>query len=469
MARRAPGARVLRVPLAGTLLGLAALAVLAPTPAGADRVVPRKGPVVRGFVTRTDTEVVVNRYRCRSAAMTFGVVRFPLADVRRVDEEVVVDEVVRRRAEDLAPDDVAGRIGLATYAQSQKVRPEAQRLLEEALALDPTNAQALALYGGAERLAAARRGSVALDPQLRRLLGSWTALPDAATREREARRLEAERGLAYRPEVLERWWRGAREPKGLREDVPLVLRADRFPGGAYTLYVPPAYDPLVPMPLLFVLHGGVGGGKDGTAVTSRGKDAVPLYLEGAERLRWILVAPNALAGPWSNPANEPFLSTVLDEVTARYNVDLDRVHLAGHAAGGTGAWWFGSRRTDAFASVSPSASSAPQGQKAFLAARTALFVYHSADDPVTPVDPIPPAVDAMLEAGCDVVYMQLEDQGHGFPGVAELEMFDAIRAKRLFDARRTSAWPRSSFLRPIGADEAKAFPPGALPLPVRPR
>jgi len=455
---------------AGALgVALAGLAALASPAARADRVVPKKGPAVRGFVTRTDTEILVNRYRSSSPVMTYGVVRFPLADVRRVEEELVVEEVVRRRADDLKPDDVAGRVGLATYAQSQKVRLEAQRLLEEALALDPTHAQALALYGGPEKLAAARRGSVALDPTLRKLVGSWAAIPDAPTREREARRLEAEHGLAFRPEVLERWWRGAREPKGLREDVPLTLRADRFPGAAYTIYVPPTYDPLVPMPLLFVLHGGVGGGKDGAAVTSRGKDATTLYLEGAARLGWILVAPNALAGPWSNPVNEPVLMAVLDEVLARYDVDLDRVHLAGHAAGGTGAWWFGSRHTDVFASVSPSASSAPQGQRAFLAARTALFVYHSADDPVTPVDPIQPAVDAMLDAGCDLVYLQLEDQGHGFPGIAELEMFDVIRVKRLVDARRTSAWARSSFLRPLGPDEAKAFPPGALPPPAKPR
>ena len=466
MGPRGVRARVLRVALTTAALGLGALDA---PPADADRVVPKKGPAVRGVVTRTDTEILVNRYRSKSAAMTFGVVRFPIADVKRVEEELVVDEVVRRRAEDLKPDDAAGRIGVATYAQSQTVRLAAQRLLEEALALDPTNAQALSLYGGAEKWASARKGNPALDPSLRKLLASWAAIPDPATREREARRLESELGLPWRPEVLERWWRGAREPKGLREDVPLTLRAERFPGAAYTIYVPPAYDPLVPTPLLLVLHGGVGGGRDGTAVTSRGKDAVTLYLEGAARLGWILVAPNALAGPWSNPVNEPFLVTVLDEVTARYHVDLDRVHLAGHAAGGTGAWWFGSRHTDVFASVSPAASSAPQGQRAFLTARTALFVYHSADDPVTPVDPIPPAVDAMLEAGCDIVYLQLEDQGHGFPGVAELEMFDAIRVKRLFDARRTTAWPRSSFHRPIGADEAKAFPPGALPPPTKSR
>lgn len=462
MGGRAIRARALCVALVG-------LSALGPTDARADRVVPKKGPAVRGFVTRTDTEILVNRYRSSSPVMTFGVVRFPLADVRRLEEEIVVEEVVRRRAEDLKPDDVAGRVGVATYAQSQKVRLEAQRLLEEALAIDPTNAQALALYGGPEKLAAARRGSPALDPSLRKLVSSWAAIPDAATREREARRLETERGLPWRPEVLERWWRGAREPKGLREDVPLVLRADRFPDAAYTIYVPPSYDPLVPMPLLFVLHGGVGGGKDGTSVTSRGKDAMTLYLEGAVRLGWILVAPNALAGPWSNPVNEPLLMAVLDEVLARYDVDLDRVHLAGHAAGGTGAWWFGSRHTDVFATVSPSASSAPQGQRAFLAARTALFVYHSADDPVAPVEPIQPAVDAMLDAGIDLVYLQLEDQGHGFPGVAELEMFDVIRVKRLFDARRTSAWPRSSFLRPMGADETKAFPPGALPPSAKPR
>ncbi len=42
---------------------------------------------MRGVVSRTDTEIVVNRYRAKSAAMTYGVVRFPIADVRRVDED----------------------------------------------------------------------------------------------------------------------------------------------------------------------------------------------------------------------------------------------------------------------------------------------------------------------------------------------------------------------------------------------
>ena len=64
-----------------------AVLVGVPPSVGADRVFPKKGAMVRGAVSRTDTELVVNRYRSTTGAMTYGVVRFPLADVRKIDEE----------------------------------------------------------------------------------------------------------------------------------------------------------------------------------------------------------------------------------------------------------------------------------------------------------------------------------------------------------------------------------------------
>jgi poly(3-hydroxybutyrate) depolymerase len=446
-----PAAKPARV--LGALVALASAFVAAP--ASADRLVPKKGPAVRGTVIRTDTEAIVNRFRSRTAAMTYGVVRFPLDQVKRIEEEENAEETVRRKAEELKPDDADGRVGLAKYAIGQKVKPEATRLLEEALALKPDHAEALALYGDRARFAAAKRGNPALDPDLRRDLVAYLAMEDGSARAKEARRLEAERGFLARPEVLERAWRSSRAPKGLREDVALTLRSDKHPGGVYTISVPDTYDPLVPCPLLFALHGGGRGGKEGDQVVGSGRDAASLYVGGIARVGWILVCPTALAAPWSAGPNEGFLLSVLEEVQARYNVDLDRVYLTGHSMGGFGTWWFGPRHTDLFAGIGPTAGGGPGGFKELKEARTAIFSYHSADDPVCSVAPIQPAMETLLKMDADLVYLQLEDRGHSFPPEAEQELFDVFRVKRLYDARRQSAWPRSSFSRKATSDETK--------------
>ncbi len=444
---RAPG-----FPLVGIVL--AALALSA-TSAPADKVVPKRGPPLKGAVTRTDTEVIVNKYGSHVLAMKYGVTRLPLDAVKRVEEEPVPEEVVRRKHDDLKPDDARGRVDLAKTAISQKVRTEAARLLEEALAIDPGNAEALSLYGGPERWQAAKRGNPVLDRDLQKDLRAYLAMEDGAARAKEAQRIEAAHGFPAKAEVLERMWASGRRPKGLQEDVPITLRSDRHPGGRYTVLVPETYDPLVPTPLLFALHGGGRGGKEGDQVVGSGREAVTLYHDGIALLGWILVCPTALAAPWAATGNEPFLLSCLEEIEATYNVDLDRVYLTGHSMGGFGTWWFGPRHLDLFAAIGPTASGGPGGFKALKDARTGIYVYHSADDPICPVAPIQPAVETLLESGADVVYLQLEDRGHSLPPEAVGELFDVFRVKRLADAKRPSAWPRSSFQRKPTKDEER--------------
>lgn len=450
-----PASRPARPRLAALALAAAWLAV-GPASARADRVYPKKGAMVRGVVTRTDAELVVNRYRSTTAAMTYGVVRFPLADVRKVEEEVDPEDVVRRRREDLAPADAAGRVGLSKYAQAQKVRFEADRLLEEALALDPATPEAAALYGGLERFEAVRRGNPALDKALRQALLAYLALDSGAARAKEAQRLATVFGLAARPEFLERAWASAREPKGLRENVPARLRADRHPGASYALRVPESYDPLTPAPLLVALHDGGAGGRDGKSVVGRGRDAEALYAAGAERRGWILVCPTALVAPWSDPANDAWLLDVIEEVSTRFHVDLDRIHLTGHGAAAAGVWAFVAKHAGLLAGAAPTGSTAPGvGFKQARDARLRLFLYHSADDSVAGPSSSRAAADALLDLGADVTYLELPDRGHSFPTEAEAEMFDLLRRARRADPKRASAWPSSSFARPVGADERR--------------
>lgn len=441
-----------RATRAAVLLAVAASAGVA----HADRVVPKKGPAVRGWVTRSDTEVVVNRYRARSAAMTYGVVRFPVADVRRVEEEPDPLETVRRRHDDLAPDDVDGRVGLARFARAQKLPLEADRLLEEALRLKPDHAEAVALYGEA-RLTSARRGRIEADPAARRAVEEVLALEPGPRRAEAARAVEKGGGPAARPELYERARRSRGEPKGYREDVPLVFAADRCPGAVATWFVPEDYDPLAPRALLLALHDGSKAGKDGTAVVGSGRDAATIYRDAARQRGWILVCPTALAAPWTAPANEPLLLALLDEACARYAVDLDRIYVAGHGMGADGAAAFAARRLDTVAAVAASSGTSVRLPKAVKAAGTRVFLFHGEDDPISAVEATRAAADELLTADADVVYLELPGTGHSFPSEALREMADVLRTARLASARRASAWPRSSFLRRPSADEVRAL------------
>src|SRR5262245_40486072 len=217
------------------LLALLSLAALAPAPANADRVVLKKGPPLRGFVSRTDTAVVVNKYRAKSSQMTYGVVTIPMDQVKRVDEEDVPPEIVRRRREDLAAKDVAGRVGLAKYAVAQKAAREADRVLEEALLLAPENAEALAMYGGEEKFKAFRLANPTLGirPMLDEFIKARDGVRPGDSGDSMAKRI-AESAAGHlplpSPETFGRVWKSRKEAKGLRRDENLVIRADKNPG-----------------------------------------------------------------------------------------------------------------------------------------------------------------------------------------------------------------------------------------------
>jgi pimeloyl-ACP methyl ester carboxylesterase len=365
---------------------------------------------------------------------------------------------VRRRREDLDPKDVEGRVGLAKYAIAQKATREASRVLEEALLLAPTNAEALALYGGGERMAAFRRTNltIARPPFLDEILAARDGKDGAAI----ARRVFAERAglLQILPrETLGRVWSSRKEPKGLRRDEKLSVRAEKFSGAVYTVFVPEEYDGWTPLPLLLALHDGGRGGKDGTAVVGSGRDAATLYLEGAQSRRWIVACPTAPVAPWTATTNEALVLAVLDDVCARWNVDLDRVFLVGHGMGADGACLFGPKHTDLFAGIGASAATNPAIAKSVKGSGTAVFLYHAADDPAAPVEATRAAADALLGVDADVVYLELPNLGHSFPTEGQREMVDVFRGKRLNDARRASDWPRASFSRAPTPDEVRAF------------
>jgi predicted esterase len=114
----------------------------------------------------------------------------------------------------------------------------------------------------------------------------------------------------------------------------------------YALNVPSNYAPARRYQVRFQLHGGVGG-RETNQPRGNGESPLP----GAEQL---YVVPYSWSdAPWWSDDQVLNLNTIVDAIKRTYNVDENRVVVAGVSDGGTGAYYIGMRDTTPYASFLP--------------------------------------------------------------------------------------------------------------------
>jgi len=198
----------------------------------------------------------------------------------------------------------------------------------------------------------------------------------------------------------------------------VVERSYRSASGEYfyTLDVPPAYDPAHAYQVRIQLHGGVG--RIDSNVPPRTGSAG--RLAGAEQ---IYVLPYAWKdAPWWSRRQLENLRAILDAVKRTYNVDENRVVVAGVSDGGTGAYYVAMRDTTPYASFLPL-----NGHLRVLENETAesdgdlypnnlvnkpLFVVNGGRDPMYPTSVVDPVVAHLKSGGVDVDYRPQPSAGH---------------------------------------------------------
>ncbi|MCA9143700.1 MAG: hypothetical protein H6823_14345 [Planctomycetaceae bacterium] len=176
------------------------------------------------------------------------------------------------------------------------------------------------------------------------------------------------------------------EVKGDTFSVPELLR--RNPDHPFNYYVPPHYDPAKKMGLILWMHGG-GTYKPGANVKRRSVINKMAELRAGD---YILVAPEAchgvnfpagavpdkMAGRWSVPATERYLSDIINEFMHRYNIDPNRIVLWGYSMGGIGAC-NQAMRTDRFAVVGIGGCAWTYGTFDTML-NTPTFIWHGKND-----------------------------------------------------------------------------------------
>ena len=131
------------------------------------------------------------------------------------------------------------------------------------------------------------------------------------------------------------WWFGLRQRLGLIEQYPHLVD------------LPEGYeaDPAKKWPLILFLHGGAEVGHDLSLLRQGG---LPMEIAKGRKVPAIVVSPQSPPGQdW----NARILILLLDEMSAKYRVDPDRVYLAGMSMGGDEVWEMATMHPERFAAA----------------------------------------------------------------------------------------------------------------------
>lgn len=116
----------------------------------------------------------------------------------------------------------------------------------------------------------------------------------------------------------------------------------------YLLYVPDGYNPDMPAPMLVYLHGSVTKPEIRQDLQAYAKESP--FLNMADRLGYLVLFPAGQAGAtWWDETGTSMVVQEVREVKKSFNVDDNRVFLAGFSDGGSGAYFFAMAGFDEFA------------------------------------------------------------------------------------------------------------------------
>ncbi len=217
-------------------------------------------------------------------------------------------------------------------------------------------------------------------------------------------------------------------------------------------FVPDEYDAVRPSGLMIYMHGG-GDGHTPLApyINAKTNGYNPrVHLDGLDLILAVPTAPlEKSTARWCVPRADEYLADVIKECRYRFNIDRDRVILAGHSMGGFGAYHLCQRLNDRI-----SAGFAIAGHWScsdFICMRNVSFaIFHGENDAVAPDTPgqrhrprftdiafARSAAEFMQAAGADVLFVE-HPGGHDYTG-AESEF---RRCMEWLAGKRRNPYPR---------------------------
>lgn len=174
----------------------------------------------------------------------------------------------------------------------------------------------------------------------------------------------------------------------------------------YTIAIPTDYIDEKPVPLVLALHFG------GTVTPFYGRIILEGLIEPAlQGLGAIIIAPDCPTNSWTDDHSEIGVLALLDHINEHYSIDPDKVLITGYSMGGNGAWHLAARNQDRFSAAVIMAGWPPPGIEE-IDWGMPLYIIHSRQDELVPLEPTEVAVDALKAKGVSLEFVVLDSITH---------------------------------------------------------
>jgi len=174
----------------------------------------------------------------------------------------------------------------------------------------------------------------------------------------------------------------------------------------YTLRIPAGYDGHTALPVILCLH---FGGQPSEFYGGRFLNLIPI--PGLGSLSAILVAPTAHQKGWATPTGEAAAFAALAAVEQHLTADTERRVVMGYSMGGSGTWHIAAKFRQHFVAAIPIAGTPRQTELENLR-DLPLYVIHSEDDRMVPIDDDAKAVERLQAMRAPVEFARLPSGDH---------------------------------------------------------
>jgi polyhydroxybutyrate depolymerase len=166
-----------------------------------------------------------------------------------------------------------------------------------------------------------------------------------------------------------------------------TMKVDGFTR-SYYLHIPKSFTKEKHVPLIIVLHGGLGD--------ARSAEWDSVMSKQADKDNFVVAYPNGFLRTWNagqccgiarvqNINDVNFIRTLIEELESKLNVDADRIYVAGLSNGGMMAYRIASELADVVAAVAP-VEGCMYEQEPSLTAPVSVIAFHGMADTVVKYD-----------------------------------------------------------------------------------
>lgn len=213
----------------------------------------------------------------------------------------------------------------------------------------------------------------------------------------------------------------------------------------YRLLVPQGYEVKKSYPVILYLHGAAARGHDNAEPLNwgprllqekslrEGRDFFLVVPQCPRDSGWVEASWVGLAGGKESPSLSLAVELLEKGLPKEFNIDSKRRYLTGVSMGGHAVWLLMAKRPGFFAAAVPVCAGGSPRIVTEAAAKYPVWVFHSDDDHLVPVNQARALVKAWREKGGTALYTEYQGVRHSSwkPAYADPKMYDWLLSQRL--------------------------------------